>query len=264
MARAKGRQHRYEENAPPRASKPARVRTWALSGAAVGMLATLLGCGGNSGPKSGSQLCAPAGTSPRCPAGYTCQFDDHCWLNGTAPAPDGSVTDAKPTDGAISTPTDGRIPTPTDGRIPTPTDGGIPIPTDGGIPIPTDGAILVPTDGGIPVPTDGAIPTDGASAADVPAGQDRASNPVDLGLSTDAPSAGDLALRPDLPPPPDTAPPPPPVPAPAGRRMVPAGTVSRSAHYVAFRTLAQTPGSVVMQSAHYRAVRGIVGATQPK
>jgi len=197
--------------------------------AAVATLATLLGCGGNSGLKNGQQQCAPVGTSPRCPPGYTCQFDNHCWQDGTGPVTDGSVTDARSTDGAN------------------------PIPSDGTIFASPDSAFSLDTAFG-----------DALSAADVPIGKDAPPNPLDLGAAPDAPVTGDVAAPRDLAPPPDAAAPPPPVPAPAGRRMVPAGTVSRSTHHVAFRTLAQVPGSQVMQSAHYRAARGIVGATQPQ
>jgi len=234
----------------PNGYNPARAMTEILStrrpsaldrmvrGVVFGVLATLWGCGGASGPQNGVQQCAPAGTTPRCPGGYTCQSDNHCWKNGTGPG----------TDGGTGTPTDGGNRTDggsfaTDGAHP---QGG----PDGGTPPNlTDGAIL-------PNPADGGAPpnlTDAASGGnDGPSG------------STDAPAPRDARQNPDLPPPPDVAPPPPPVAPPAGHRMVAAAVVSRSTNYVAFRTLGQKPGSAVMQSTHYRAVRGIVGATQPK
>lgn len=50
----------------------------------------------------------------------------------------------------------------------------------------------------------------------------------------------------------------------AERKIVPFGIISRSDHFVAVRTLAQSPSTIVLTSEHYRVVRGIVGVTQAK
>jgi hypothetical protein len=258
MARARDLRHRREWIAVLGTTTVRALRR-AAQGAALGVLATVAACGGASGPQNGVQQCAPVGTSPSCPDGYACQADNHCWKNGTGP--DGGLVSY----GDATYGTDGANP-------PNPTDGGNG--TDGtNPPSPTDGANRA--DGANPQgSTDGANPQGSADGAN-PQGSTDGANPQG---STDAAAGADYPpsspdgspsrdLRPpspDLPPPPDLAPPPPPVAPPAGHRMVPAGTVSRSAKYLAIQTLGQMPGSVVMQSSHYRAVRGIVGATQPK
>jgi hypothetical protein len=59
--------------------------------------ATLVGCGGASPPVNGRQLCAPASAARRCPDGFTCASDNHCWRPGTEPrAGDAGFSDAPP------------------------------------------------------------------------------------------------------------------------------------------------------------------------
>src|SRR5262245_24709457 len=55
----------------------------------------LAGCGGG-GPENGVQLCATSTETRRCPDGYVCQADNHCWVEGTGPdgSSDGGIQDA--------------------------------------------------------------------------------------------------------------------------------------------------------------------------
>jgi hypothetical protein len=115
-------------------------------------------------------------------------------------------------------------------------------------------------EGGV-TPVSDATPA-GGSYGDVSVPGDGASESLDLAGRDD--TSPDAAPVPDGPPSPDLAPT---IDLPGlspERHMVSGGTVSRSTRYVAIRTLSQIPGSAVMKSTHYRALRGIVGVTQPR
>jgi hypothetical protein len=68
----------------------------------------LAGCSFRPQPVSGQQGCAPAG-GKRCPDGYYCATDDHCWKSGEGPGGTPGDDGGLP-DGGTTTPlTDGSI-----------------------------------------------------------------------------------------------------------------------------------------------------------
>src|SRR5688572_29420130 len=52
------------------------------------LLASTSGCQYKDQPRNGEQLCALPPAKPRCPHGYFCASDNHCWLVGTIPGPE--------------------------------------------------------------------------------------------------------------------------------------------------------------------------------
>lgn len=51
------------------------------------LLAIVSGCQYKDQPRNGQQLCALPQAKLRCPEGYFCASDNHCWLVGTIPGP---------------------------------------------------------------------------------------------------------------------------------------------------------------------------------
>jgi hypothetical protein len=67
---------------------------------AILALLCLASCGGASGPPNGRQACAATSAGRRCPDGFECRSDNHCWQPGTGPGQadggDGAAGDGAP------------------------------------------------------------------------------------------------------------------------------------------------------------------------